>query len=174
MMGAGASEISMAQWSSAFAESALHISKTTGDIIGPCGFAICMGISRALFGKFSEKINLPAFMTVSGVLCFGCYLVAGLARMPLLGLVGCTLCGFSVGIMWPGSISICSKIMPRGGTALFAFLALAGDLGGSLGPAAVGAVSQNYGNNLQTGVLAGAVFPLVLALSVLLLKKKYR
>lgn len=174
MIGAGASEISMAQWASAFAESALHVSKATGDLIGPCGFAVCMGISRALFGKFSEKINLPVFMTASGLLCFGCYLLAGLAEIPVLGLIGCTLCGFSVGIMWPGSISISSAILPKGGTALFALLALAGDLGGSIGPSLVGAVSQNAGNNLQIGVIAGIAFPLLLVVSVLLLKKDYK
>ena len=174
MIGAGASEISMAQWASAFAESALHVSKSTGDLIGPCGFAVCMGISRALFGKFSEKINLPVFMTASGLLCFCCYLLAGLAEIPVLGLIGCTLCGFSVGIMWPGSISISSAILPKGGTALFALLALAGDLGGSIGPSLVGAVSQNAGNNLQIGVIAGIAFPLLLVVSVLLLKKDYK
>ncbi len=173
MIGAGASEISMAQWASAFAESALHVSKSMGDLIGPCGFAVCMGISRALFGKFSEKIDLPLFMMASGILCFGCYLLAGLAGIPVLGLVGCTLCGFSVGIMWPGSLSISSSILPRGGTALFAFLALAGDLGGSLGPTVVGAVSQNSSNDLQAGVIAGIVFPVILVISVLLLKKDY-
>ena len=173
MIGAGASEISMSQWASAFAESALHISKSMGDLIGPCGFAVCMGISRALFGKFSEKINLPVFMTASGLLCFGCYLLAGLAGIPILGLVGCTICGFAVGIMWPGSISVSSAILPRGGTALFAFLALAGDLGGSIGPSLVGAVSQSAGNRLQTGVVSGIVFPLILLISVLLLRKEY-
>ena len=174
MIGAGASELSMGQWASAFAESALGVSKSVGDLIGPCGFAICMGISRALFGKFSEKINLPLFMTVSGIACFGCYLIAGLAANPVFGLIGCTICGFTVGIMWPGSISISSSVMPKGGTALFAFLALAGDLGGSVGPSIVGAVSQHYGNDLRTGVLAGIVFPLLLAFSVLMLKKHYR
>ena len=174
MVGAGASEISMSQWASAFVESALHVSKTTGDLVGPCGFAICMGISRALFGKFSEKINLPAFMVASGFLCFGCYLLAGLAGSPLLGLIGCTLCGFSVGIMWPGSISVSSAILTKGGTALFAFLALAGDLGASIGPSLVGAVSQNAGNDLQAGVVAGIIFPVILVVSVLLLKKDYR
>lgn len=173
MIGAGASEISMAQWASAFAESALHVSKAVGDLVGPCGFAVCMGISRALFGKFSDRIDLPAFMAVSGVLCFVCYLLAGVAKIPLLGLIGCTLCGFAVGIMWPGSISVSSSILPKGGTALFAFLALAGDLGGSIGPSVVGAVSQGAGDDLQIGVLAGMIFPLLLVVSVLLLKKRY-
>ena len=174
MVGAGASEITMGQWASAFAESALHVSKAVGDLVGPCGFAVCMGLSRAIFGKNSDRIDLPVFMTVSGILCFGCYLLAGLSGSPILGLVGCTLCGFSVGIMWPGSISISSSILPTGGTALFAFLALAGDLGGSIGPTLIGAVSQSAGNDLQVGVITGIVFPLLLVISVLRLKKDYR
>lgn len=174
MIGAGASELSMSQWASAFAESALHVSKSTGDLIGPCGFALCMGLSRALFGKFSEKINLPIYMTISGLMCFGCYLLAGLANIPILGLIGCTLCGFSVGIMWPGSISVSSAILPKGGTALFALLALAGDLGGSIGPSIIGTVSQHFGNNLKIGVIAGIIFPIVLVISVLMLRKDYQ
>ncbi len=174
MIGAGASEISLAQWASAFAESALHVSKATGDLIGPCGFAIFMGLSRALYGKFGEKVNLTVFMALSGIMCLGCYLVAGLTKIPILGLISCALCGFSVGIMWPGSISISSSILKRGGTALFAFLALAGDLGGSIGPFIVGNVSQKLGDNLQAGVLSGIIFPIILVVSVLLLRNKYK
>lgn len=174
MIGAGASEISMAQWASAFAESALHVSKLVGDMIGPCGFAICMGISRALYGKFSEKIDLPTVMAVSGVLCFACYLITGLTDAPLFSLIGCVICGFSVGIMWPGSLSVSSSIMPKGGTALFAFLALAGDLGGSIGPSIVGTFSQYANDDLHAGIVAGIVFPVILVISVLLLRKKYR
>ena len=174
MVGAGASEISMSQWASAFAESALHVSKAAGDLIGPCGFALCMGLSRVLFSKFSEKINLVTYMTVSGVLAVACYLVAGLAQLPLLGLLGCTVCGFAVGILWPGSISLSAGILPKGGTALFAFLALAGDLGGSVGPALVGTVSQSAENNLQVGVVAGVTFPILLLICVMLLRKHYK
>ena len=174
MICAGSSEIAMGQWASAFAESALHVSKTVGDLAGPCGFAICMGISRLLYGKFGEKVDLTIFMVASGVMCLLCYLVAGLAGIPLVGLIGCALCGFSVGIMWPGSISIASQILPTGGTAMFALLALAGDLGGALGPAIIGNVSQNAANNLQMGVLAGIGFPIVLVISVLYIRKKYR
>lgn len=174
MIGAGASEISLAQWASAFAESALHVSKATGDLIGPCGFAIFMGLSRALYGKFGEKVNLTVFMAMSGIMCLGCYLVAGITKIPVLGLISCALCGFSVGIMWPGSISISSSILKRGGTALFAFLALAGDLGGSIGPFVVGSVSQKLGDNLQAGVLSGIAFPIILVVSVLLLRNKYK
>ncbi len=174
MVCAGASEISMSQWASAFAESALHVSKTVGDLAGPCGFAVCMGISRTLYGKFGEKVDLSIFMIASGILCLACYLLAALAGIPILGLIGCAACGFSVGIMWPGSISISSKIMPRGGTAMFALLALAGDLGGAAGPAILGNVSQATGDNLQAGVLAGIGFPIGLVICVLLARKKYR
>lgn len=171
MVCAGASEISMAQWASAFAESALGVSKTVGDLAGPCGFALLMGLSRALYGRFGEKVDLTMFMVGSGVLCLACYLLAGLSSVPLLGLVGCALCGFSVGIMWPGSISISSRAMPRGGTAMFALLALAGDLGGSVGPSLVGNVSQHFGNDLRTGMLAGVVFPVVLVVCALAVRK---
>lgn len=172
MVCAGASELSMAQWASAFAESALKLSKSVGDLAGPCLFAVMMGICRAVFGKFGHKINLPRFMIVSGILCLASYLIASLFANPLLGLAGCILCGFSVGIMWPGTISICSPKIPKGGTALFAMLAMAGDLGGSAGPAAVGTVSQFFNNNLQAGLLAGCVFPVVLIVMVLLMGKQ--
>lgn len=174
MVCAGSSEISMAQWASAFAESALHVSKAVGDLAGPCGFAVLMGISRLLYSRYGEKVDLTVFMAASGMMCLCCYLLAGLAAKPIFGLIGCALCGFSVGIMWPGSISISSRILPRGGTAMFAFLALAGDLGGSLGPSIVGNVSQLAGENLQMGVLAGVGFPLVLAICALAVRKKYR
>lgn len=170
MVCAGSSELAMAQWASAFAESALHVSKTVGDLAGPCGFAILMGISRLLYGKFGDKIDLTVFMAVSGTLCVICYLLAGLAGVPLAGLIGCMLCGFSVGIMWPGSISISSSTLPAGGTAMFALLALAGDLGGSIGPAIVGAVSQMTGENLQLGILSGIGFPVILVIGVLYLR----
>lgn len=172
MVCAGASEISMAQWASAYVESALGISKSIGDIIGPCLFAVMMGTSRSFYGKYGEKINLMKFMIGSGALCLVCYLLSALAPLPFLNLVGCAVCGFSVGIMWPGTISIASKKIPLGGTAMFALLAMAGDLGGSVGPGIVGFVTQNANDNLKVGMLAGCVFPTVLVLSVLLLKRK--
>lgn len=174
MVCAGSSEIAMSQWASAFAESSLNVSKTVGDLTGPCGFAICMGISRTLYGKFGRKVDLSIFMIVSGILCLGCYLLAGLANIPIMGLFGCAVCGFPVGIMWPGSISISSKVIPRGGTAMFALLALAGDLGGAVGPAIIGNVSQGAGNNLQAGVLAGIGFPIGLVVCVLAIRKRYK
>lgn len=173
MICAGSSELAMAQWASAFAESALHVSKTVGDLAGPCGFAVCMGISRVLYGKYGEKVDLTVFMAWSGIMCLACYLLAGLASIPILGLIGCALCGFTVGIMWPGSISISSRVLPKGGTAMFALLALAGDLGGAVGPAIIGNVSQSAGENLQAGVLAGIGFPIVLVVCVLIVRNKY-
>ena len=172
MVCAGASEISMAQWASAYVESALGISKSIGDIIGPCLFAVMMGISRSFYGKYGEKLDLMKFMIGSGALCLVCYLLSALAPLPFLNLVGCAVCGFSVGIMWPGTISIASKKIPLGGTAMFALLAMAGDLGGSVGPGIVGFVTQTANDNLKVGMLAGCVFPTVLVLSVLLLKQK--
>lgn len=171
MICAGASELSMAQWASAFAESALGLSKSMGDIAGPCLFAVTMGISRALYGKYGGKLDLMKFMIGSGSLCLICYLVAALSSMPLLGLLGCIICGFSVGIMWPGTISICSARLPSGGTAMFALLAMAGDMGGAIGPEIVGNISQSFGDDMQKGMLAGCVFPLVLVISVFAVRK---
>lgn len=171
MVCAGASELSMAQWASAYAESAAGLSKTAGDIAGPCMFAVTMGMSRSIYGKFGDRMNLRTFMMGSGILCLICYLMASVSSNPLIGLAGCMICGFSVGIMWPGTISISSRQLPAGGTAMFALLAMAGDLGGAFGPGLVGAVTQNAGNNLQMGMLAGCVFPLVLVVSLLILNR---
>lgn len=172
MVCAGASEISMAQWASAYAESALNIPKSLGDIVGPCLFAVMMGISRSFYGKYGEKLDLIKFMIGSGVLCLVCYLLAALGPFPILNLAGCIVCGFSVGIMWPGTISITSGKIPLGGTAMFALLAMAGDLGGSIGPGVIGVVTQNANDNLKAGMLAACVFPVVLILSVLFIRKK--
>ena len=169
---AGASELSMAQWASAYTEAALGFSKTMGDLAGPCLFAVTMGISRVIYGKYGEKMDLTRFMIGSGLLCLICYLMAALSAKPVVGLLGCILCGFSVGIMWPGTISITSPRIPRGGTALFALLAMAGDLGGAFGPSLVGTVTQQAGDNLQAGMLAGAVFPLVLAAALFIISRK--
>ena len=174
MVCAGASELSMAQWASAYAGAALGLSKVLGDLAGPCLFAVAMGISRVIYGKFGEKMNLIRFMTGSGILCLCCYLLAALSSAPAAGLAGCILCGFSVGIMWPGTISITSPRLPRGGTALFALLAMSGDLGGAFGPSLVGLVTQQAGNRLQIGMLAGSIFPLVLVLALALLRRHRR
>lgn len=174
MVCAGSSEASMAQWASAFTESALGVPKIIGDLAGPCLFAMFMGISRTLYGKFSEKLDLIRVMLICAVMCVGCYLLASLSPAPILGLVGCATCGFAVGIMWPGSISISSVKCPKGGTAMFAFLALAGDLGGTLSPAMVGNVSKLAGDNLKAGLLAATIFPFVLVISLIILKKASR
>ena len=172
MVCAGASELSMAQWASAFTEAALGFSKAAGDLAGPCLFAVAMGISRVLYGRFGQKMNLIRFMIGSGVLCLCCYLAAGLSSNPVFGLIGCVCCGFSVGIMWPGTISVTSPRIPQGGTALFAMLAMAGDLGGAFGPSLVGTVTQQAGDNLRSGILAGSVFPLVMVIALILLNRK--
>ncbi len=171
MVCSGASEATMAQWASAFTESAIGVSKTVGDLAGPCAFAMFMGISRMLYGKFSEKLDLTKVMLVCGVMCTCCYLLASLSAWPILGLAGCALCGLAVGIMWPGSISLSAKNCPRGGTAMFAFLALAGDLGAMVSPSMVGTLSEMAGGNLKTGLLAATIFPFVLVLVLLILNK---
>lgn len=172
MVCSGASEATMAQWASAFTESAIGVSKTVGDLAGPCLFAMFMGISRMLYGKFSEKLDLIKVMLGCGIMCAGCYLVASLSTSPILGLAGCAFCGLAVGIMWPGSISISSQKCPRGGTAMFAFLALAGDLGAMVSPAMVGSLSEMAGGNLKTGLLTATIFPVFLVFGLLILKKK--
>lgn len=173
MVCSGASETSMAQWASAFSESAIGVSKTVGDLAGPCLFAVFMGISRVIYGKMSEKLDLIKTMTVCGLLCVICYLTASLSSLPIIGLAGCALCGISVGIMWPGSISISSQKCPRGGTAMFAFLALAGDLGATVSPAMVGTVSNMFGGNLKMGLLVATAFPLILIFGLIVLNRKF-
>ncbi len=169
----GASEASMAQWASAFTESALGVTKAVGDLAGPCLFAVCMGIARVLYVKISRWANLGSAMLVCGVLCAACYLVASLAASPIAGLLGCALCGAAVGMMWPGSISISMQKCPAGGTAMFAFLALAGDLGATISPAMVGGIAQAADGDLKAGLLAATVFPLVLIAVLVLLKLKF-
>ncbi len=174
MVCSGASEATMAQWASAFTESAIGVSKTVGDLAGPCSFAMFMGISRMLYGKFSEKLDLTRVMLACGVMCTCCYVLASLSTWPILGLAGCALCGLAVGIMWPGSISLSSQKCPRGGTAMFAFLALAGDLGAMVSPSMVGTLSEMSGGNLKTGLFAATMFPLILVFILLILNKTKR
>ena len=162
MICAGASEQSVSQWASLFAEKGLGISKTAGDLAGPMAFAVLMGASRAFYGNYGEKINLDRFMTVSSVLCILSYLCLVFMPVPVLSLAGCALCGLSVGIMWPGTFSRASKALPAGGTALFALLALGGDIGCSGGPSLVGMVSGMCKGNLKIGILAALIFPVLL------------
>ncbi len=169
---AGASEQAVSQWASTFAEQGLGVSKTIGDLAGPMSFAVLMGSSRAFYGKFGDKIDLDKFMTGSAVLCIASYLLISLSPSPVLSLVGCGLCGLSVGIMWPGSFSKASAALRNGGTAMFALLALGGDLGCSGGPTLVGYVSSAASDNLKKGILAGVIFPVLLIVGVMLLKGK--
>ena len=171
MVCSGASEVSMAQWASAFTESAMGGSKTIGDLAGPCMFAVFMGLARVFYGKMSEKLDLTKTMLASGTLCIMCYLLASLSAIPILGLTGCALCGLSVGIMWPGTLSVSAQKCPTGGTAMFAFLALAGDLGGSVGSSVVGIFSNLAGGNLKLGLLVATFFPHLLILGLVILKR---
>ena len=162
MICSGASEQAVSQWASTFAEKGLGISKTAGDLAGPMAFAILMGISRAFYGKFGDKIDLDRFMIGSSILCIASYLGIAFLPIPQLSLIFCALCGLSVGIMWPGSFSKAAAILPKGGTAMFALLALGGDVGCSGGPTLVGMVSSFMGDNLKLGILAGVIFPILL------------
>lgn len=172
MVCAGASEQSVSQWASAFAEKALGVGKTVGDLAGPMAFAVLMGISRAFYGKYGDKIDLDRFMGGSAILCILSYLCISLIPIPAARLIGCAVCGLSVGIMWPGAFSRASAAIRRGGTAMFAFLALAGDLGCSGGPTLVGLVSSRFGNNLRAGILAAILFPVLLLLGILTSKRR--
>ena len=162
MICSGASEHSVAEWASAFAERGLGIPKTVGDLAGPLSFAVCMGISRVIYGNYGEKIPLHKFMKGSALLCVAAYLVISLSPWPALSLLGCAVCGISVGIMWPGSFSTAAAALPKGGTAMFALLALAGDVGCCGGPTLVGMVSSALNDNLKMGILAAIIFPIVM------------
>ena len=174
MICAGASEQAVSQWASTFAEKGLGISKTAGDLAGPMAFAILMGASRAFYGKHGDRIDLDRFMVGSAALCVGCYLCISLVPSPVVSLIACALCGLSVGIMWPGTFSKAAATLRRGGTALFALLALGGDVGCSGGPTLVGFVSSALGDNLKAGMLAGIAFPLLLLFGVFALKSMKR
>ena len=171
MLCAGASEQGVSQWASTFAEKGLGVGKSVGDLAGPMAFAVLMGTSRAIYGKYGGRLNLDHFMAGSALLCAAAYLCISLVPSPVVGLAGCAVCGLSVGIMWPGTFSKAAAGLPRGGTALFALMALAGDMGCSGGPTLVGMVSGALGDNLKTGVLAGIVFPVLLLIGILLCRK---
>ncbi len=170
MLCAGASEQAVSQWASTFAEKGLGVSKTVGDLAGPMAFAILMGTARAFYGKYGEKIDLDRFMAGSSVLCMASYLCISLIPSPVIGLIGCGVCGLSVGIMWPGTFSKAASSVPRGGTALFALMALAGDLGCSSGPTVVGMISGAFGDDLKKGILAAICFPVLLLLGIMICK----
>ena len=172
MVCAGASEQAVSQWASTFAEKGLGVSKAIGDLAGPMAFAILMGSARAFYGKFGDKIDLDKFMVGSGLLCIASYLMISLSPLPQLSLLGCAICGLSVGIMWPGSFSKAAAVMRNGGTAMFALLALGGDLGCSGGPTLVGYVSSIFSEDLKKGIFAAIVFPVLLIVGTVLSGKK--
>ena len=174
MMCAGASEQAVSQWASTFAEQGLGVSKTIGDLAGPMSFAILMGSARAFYGKFGDRIDLDKFMQASSLLCIVSYLCISLSPSPLFSLIGCSLCGLSVGIMWPGTFSKASAALRNGGTAMFALLALAGDVGCSGGPTLVGFVTGLASDDLKKGILAGIIFPILLIVGLVSLKKEKR
>ncbi len=162
MICSGAAELAISQWASAFAEAALNVNKTVGDLMGPCLFAILMGVSRAFYSVFSRRTGLVRFMAVSGILCFIGYLTASLSPFPALSLAGCALCGFSVGIFWPGTLSIAARVCPNGGTFMYGILALAGDVGCVCGTGFVGFISGMFGDDLKKGILCASVFPILM------------
>ena len=171
MVCAGASEQGMSQWASAFAEAGLGVSKTIGDLAGPSLFAITMGASRVIYSRISEKIDLNKYMTGCAVLCISAYALASFSGNPAFSLVGCALCGFSVGVMWPGAFSLASENFPKGGTAMFAFLALAGDFGCSFGPTVVGFATSIMNDDLKKGVFAAVAFPILLIVALVIMRK---
>lgn len=174
MICAGASEQAMSQWASAFAEAGLGVSKTAGDLAGPCTFAILMGTSRALYGKFSHRLQLKKAMVLCAILCIASYLLATLTKSPVAGLMGCAICGFSVGIFWPGTFSLASSSLKGAGTAMFAFMALAGDIGCSAGPTLVGFISKAANDNLKTGLLTAIIFPILILIGTSFLNSRTR
>ena len=177
MVAAGASEQAMSQWSSLFAETGLRVSKTMGDLLGPCLFAALMGIARLLYGVFGARLNIRKGLLYTSMLCVAAYLIAVLAPWPIVSLFGCGLCGFSVGLMWPGVFSLGSETYPQGGTAMFALLALAGDLGCGGGPGLVGMISgwledsMGVMSALKSGLGVAIVFPVMMILGIMALKK---
>lgn len=190
MLCAGASELAMSQWSSLFAERALSVTKVIGDLLGPCLFAVFMGIGRTIYGVWGEKIHLTGAMVFCAALCILCYLGTALFENPWLSLLSCALCGFSVSLMWPGTFSLTSAAYPKGGTAMFGILAVLGDVGCSVGPALMGAVSGAVSGNaniaasfpnltadqlgLKSGMLFSAVFPAFILIGVLLLTRFHK
>ena len=166
MLCAGAAEQAMSQWASSFAEMGLGVSKTVGDILGPCAFAVLMGIARIIYARFSDRMDLSKFMLFSSTLCILSYSLAALAQSPVAALIGCALCGFSVGIMWPGTLCMANENMNGGSVKMFALLALAGDMGCTLGPVTVGWIAEALGNDLKTALLSSIVFPVLMIIFI--------
>lgn len=174
MICSGAAELAMGQWASAFAESGLKVSKTVGDLTGPCLFAVFMGIGRIFHAKFADRIDLEKYIGGCGVLCIASYIIAVLPVGPVINLIGCALCGLAVAMVWPGMISVAAVHCPTGGTAMFALLALGGDIGCTLGPTVVGLVSGAFHDNLKAGFVAAILFPLLIVLGIQMLRREER
>lgn len=173
MICAGAAEVAMSQWASAFAETGLNVSKTIGDLAGPMAFAVLMGTGRILFSKLSSKIKIENYLLISAAVCILSYLIACLSPNPILSLFGCALCGFSVSAMWPGTISLTTKAIPNASTTVFAFLAVAGDIGCTTGPTVIGWISDAFGGELKKGLLFSILFPITIIL-ILLINKRHQ
>lgn len=176
MICAGASELSMSQWASAFAETGLQVSKTIGDLLGPCAFAILMGLSRVIYSRIDDKTDITKILIVGAIVCIGAYLLAALSGNAIVSLIGCALCGIAVAPMWPGAFSIASKEIPKASTTMFASFALAGDLGCTVGPSIVGFVSGSN-DNIAKGLLSSVIFPaamIICLLFVRIINKKKR
>ena len=174
MLCAGASEIAITQWASAFAEAGLGVEKWVGDLIGPCLFAITMGSARVFYAKMADKITLENGILVSSCICVVSYLMIVFSPIPIISLIGCAICGIGCGMLWPGSYSIAMKRMPKGGVPLFGLLAFAGDLGCLSGPCVAGFVSDAFGGELKAGFLFSMIFPITLAIMVTVLKKFFK
>lgn len=170
MICAGASEITMAEWASLFAQQALNVNKTVGDLLGPCAFAVCMGSGRVIFGLLDGKFNPKWALIINNILCAFCYVGVAVIGIPVLSLIACALCGFSVSLSWPGTYSMAARHFPTGGTLMFSILALCGDFGCSIGPWLMGIVADN--SSLETGFLVCAVFPVIMVLTAPLLRKE--
>ena len=172
MIASGASEQAVGQWASAFAETGLNVSKTAGDLAGPCLFAFMQGLSRLLNGRKGGRLDIRKTMMLSASLCCLCYIITALSPYPVLSLAGCALCGFSVGMLWPGTFSIASGLLPSGGTAMFAFLALAGDIGCSIGPTLTGFAADLCGGSIASGILVSIIFPVTMLISLMIMGKR--
>ena len=167
----GAAEQAMSQWASSFAETGLGVSKTVGNLLGPCAFAALMGLARVIYAKYSHRINLTAYMIFSSVLCAVSYLITALSPLPAISLLGCAICGFAVGIMWPGTLLMATERVSGGGIKMFALLALAGDVGCTLGPSSAGFIAQLFGHNLKISFLFSTLFPAAMIVLILMMPR---
>ena len=160
MLCSGAAEQGLAQWASYFAEKSLNISKSTGDLLGPCLFAVLMGAVRVIYGIIGKNLKAEKYLLISGLVGFCGYILSSVSNIPLFSLIGCGLCGVGVAIMWPGLIDLSKKYCTVGGTAMFALLAFGGDIGCFIGPQTVAVVSDLSGGNIGAGFAVSTVFPL--------------